>query len=246
MNAAPRDLFRLRERWERLSGRFDALTRQQRALAFVAGLGFTALSLHLFVLAPVVDHGRALTREITRTRSDAGALHEQLQALALARQRDPDAPLRERLEAAKFRLATLDAQINRLRQQLISPDRMASVLREILTRSKGLELIEMKSIAPEPLEPAPAKASPEAGAGTQAAASNPSSDAAQPPSIYRHGLELRVRGSYLDQLRYLVELERMPYQMFWREVEISAERYPEIVMRLTVYTISLDKAYLAL
>lgn len=236
----------LRERWQRLSGRFDTLTRQQRAFAFVAGLGFAALSLHLFVLAPVVDHGRALTSEITRTRTDALALNEQLQALALARQRDPDAPLRERLEAAKFRLATLDGQINRLRQQLISPDRMASVLREILIRSKGLELIDMKSIAPEPLDPAPDKANPEAGAGTPAAGSRPPADAPQPPAIYRHGLELRVRGAYLDQLRYLVELERMPYQMFWREVEISAESYPEIVMRLTVFTISLDKAYLAL
>jgi MSHA biogenesis protein MshJ len=46
-------------------------------------------------------------------------------------------------------------------------------------------------------------------------------------------------------LRYVTALEKMPAQMFWGEANLSVEKYPDAVFTLTVYTLSLDKTWLA-
>ncbi|MDH4189345.1 MAG: hypothetical protein OEW21_03955 [Betaproteobacteria bacterium] len=224
------------EKWHWFATRFDALPRERRMLAFVVALAVAAALGYLTVLAPIAESGRSAARELLSTQDEMRIAGERLQAIAAAHLRDPDAVLRQRLENSRARLAEIEKQVDQWRRQLISPDRMAGVLREILARNRGLELVEARSITPLPLTPA----APPQVSGNQMP------EAAPRAPIYRHGLEVRVRGRYLDLLRYLGELERMPDRMFWREVEISAERYPQAVMRLTVYTLSLDKNYLSL
>jgi len=45
-------------------------------------------------------------------------------------------------------------------------------------------------------------------------------------------------------LQYLAELEKLPSHMFWGEASLSVEHYPEAVLTVTVYTLSLDKTWL--
>ena len=45
-------------------------------------------------------------------------------------------------------------------------------------------------------------------------------------------------------MRYLSALERFPLRMFWKEVDLAATDYPKITMKLTVYTLSLERAWL--
>src|SRR5450759_1740870 len=63
--------------------------------------------------------------------------------------------------------------------------------------------------------------------------------------IFKHGVRITVRGGYLDLMRYVTALEKMPAQMFWGEASLSVEKYPDAVFTLTVYTLSLDKTWLA-
>jgi MSHA biogenesis protein MshJ len=37
----------------------------------------------------------------------------------------------------------------------------------------------------------------------------------------------------------------LPEQMFWGEVSLSVEKYPDSLFTLTLYTLSLDKNWLA-
>jgi len=45
-------------------------------------------------------------------------------------------------------------------------------------------------------------------------------------------------------LNYLAALEKMPAQMFWGEISFSVDKYPDAVLTLTLYTLSLDKTWL--
>jgi MSHA biogenesis protein MshJ len=58
-------------------------------------------------------------------------------------------------------------------------------------------------------------------------------------------LELTVSGTYLDLLDYLGELEKLPTQLYWSALELDATRYPKHTMKVTVYTLSLDPAWLS-
>ena len=62
--------------------------------------------------------------------------------------------------------------------------------------------------------------------------------------IYRHGIEIRVQGSYLELLQYLVELEKLPMQVFWSDVTIETKDYPVSELKLTLFTVSFDKVWL--
>jgi MSHA biogenesis protein MshJ len=62
--------------------------------------------------------------------------------------------------------------------------------------------------------------------------------------LYKHGVEITVRGSYADLLQYLNTLEHLPTQMFWGVARLNVVEYPSAELKLTLYTLSLDKIWL--
>jgi MSHA biogenesis protein MshJ len=57
-------------------------------------------------------------------------------------------------------------------------------------------------------------------------------------------LELTVSGAYLDILAYLQDLERLPTQLYWGDLGLDSQ-YPTMTVRIVVYTMSLDRAWLS-
>jgi MSHA biogenesis protein MshJ len=62
--------------------------------------------------------------------------------------------------------------------------------------------------------------------------------------IFKHGVQMTVRGNYADLMQYLTALEKMPTQMFWGMAKLSVIQYPNAELTLTLYTLSLDKTWL--
>lgn len=63
-------------------------------------------------------------------------------------------------------------------------------------------------------------------------------DAAPPKAIYKHGVELELRGNYLDLLAYLKNLEANSSQVFWSNAKVLTLTYPETSLRLTIFILS--------
>ena len=53
-----------------------------------------------------------------------------------------------------------------------------------------------------------------------------------------------MTGSYLDLLAYLKDLEKLPNQMYWGKLDLTVAAYPQVTLKLSVYTLSLDPAWL--
>jgi len=53
-----------------------------------------------------------------------------------------------------------------------------------------------------------------------------------------------VSGSYLDLLAYLKDLEKLPNQLYWGKLDLNAAAYPQVTLKLSVYTLSLNLAWL--
>ena len=75
----------------------------------------------------------------------------------------------------------------------------------------------------------------------QAAAEQPAGQ-----NIFKHGVELTLRGSYFDMLDYLAQIEALPWQMYWGRLRLEARDYNRPVLTLTLYTLSLDKTWLTI
>jgi MSHA biogenesis protein MshJ len=225
-------------RWQALSTRFTALTQREKiivAVAVVGGIGLIGFNVGV---EPMLLKSRTAANTIARIQTELAPLQAQVAALS-GQKFDPDAANKARLAQLQKQMGELSQRLARFEAGMVPPEKMQSFLEGLLTRNRGLELLDLKTL-PVTQIGAPAAAKP-AAAGA-AAATEPALAAAE--GIYQHGVEIRLAGSYNDLLNYLTELERMPQRVMWNSVSLTVDKYPRNIMTLRIYTLSLDSKWL--
>ena len=53
-----------------------------------------------------------------------------------------------------------------------------------------------------------------------------------------------VEGNYLDLLGYQSRLEKLPWRMFFARTSVNSVDYPKVLMTITLFTLSLEEAWL--
>jgi MSHA biogenesis protein MshJ len=219
--------------WQKLAVRYAALSRREQlmvAAATIAAVGFLFLTLWV---DPATKRAAALRTQMSGQQTELVALRTQIGSLK-SQLHDPDASNRKALAELQARLADVDSEIGNLDDKLVPPQRMGKVLQTVLARHRGLALVSLRSLAPEPLLVPPAEKSP---------AEKPTTVARE--NIYRHGLEIRLAGSYAELLAYAAELERAPQRLLFGGMTLVAKDYPRSELTLTVYTLSRERDWLA-
>jgi MSHA biogenesis protein MshJ len=233
--------------WQRYAQRFDALTLRERAMISAALLvALLALAYTLMIEPELLKH-RRMSATMQQKQAEMKAFEAQVTALIASRAHDPDRAERDRLAKLNQELAELESRVAAEERRFTAPSQMRTVIGGLLARSRGVSLVEMKTLAPTTIaESRSAAAKPAPGVKPPAAAKPPAAGKPQPSErlIYRHGLELTLTGSYLDLLAYVRDLEQLPTQLYWASLELDAADYPKVAMKLTVYTLSLDRAWL--
>jgi len=222
--------------WERYAGKYDALSLRERAMVFgavmVAVLAFT----YTMMIEPQLVQQRRAASAILQKQSEMKAFEAQVTKIIGTRANDPDRADRERLAQLRAQLNELETRISTEERKFTAPSQMRAVVEGLLGRSRGVALVELKTLPTTTIEEEP-KSKP-------AAKAKPSPVASE-RLIYRHGVELTVTGSYLDLLAYVRDLERLPTQLYWGGLVLDATEYPRVSMKLTLYTLSLDRAWLS-
>lgn len=210
------------ELWRRTAARFDGLSLRERAMVSAAALVALLALVYTLMVEPELNKQRRAAAAMLQKHSEMRALDAQVQAVLAARAQDPDRQRRERLAQLTAQLSQLEARILAEERRFTAPAQMRGVIENVLGRARGVALVEMKTLPVTTL----------------------ASKEANERRIYRHGLELTVSGSYLDLLAYVRDLEALPTQLYWGALNVDAAQYPKVLMKLTVYTLSLDRAWL--
>jgi MSHA biogenesis protein MshJ len=214
--------------WKTLSDKIDGMTLRQRRLIFAVAASIVVALVSILLIEPQLAKQSVLSRKTVQQQSEIKSIQAQLQAMAETRKTDPDAANRAKLEALRLQLVQLKASLQIRQQQLIPPDKIAGLLEEMLSRNRQLQLISLRSLP----------ASSVTGEEEQAAAVE--------KEFFKHGIEMTVSGRYFDLLDYMVQLEKLPWRMFWGKASLVVEAYPVSRMTLTLYTLSLDKIWLVI
>ncbi|MEW5707941.1 MAG: hypothetical protein AB1830_03405 [Pseudomonadota bacterium] len=231
----------MRARWQALAARIDALPQRERLYVLVALLGAMVFLFYLVLLEPVMAQNRQLAQRLQSHTREIEDIQRKIEVLARGEAADPDRSNRQRLIALKRELEALEASLQNRQSHLVPAERIARLLREVLERNRGLQLVSLTTLPPVDLaDPNPA----------QGTAENPLRLQAQggegPQRLYRHGVEISVRGSYSDLLRYVTELERLPWRMYWGRLQLAVDKYPVSTLTLTVYTLSMERTWLVI
>jgi MSHA biogenesis protein MshJ len=230
----------MKRRWLQFSARVEALQPRERVMAFGAAVVVLVFLANSLVFAPLSRKEAALRSTLAQQAGAIDGIDADIAAKARAYAIDPNEALRKRLAAVRAETERTSADLRTMQKGLVPPERIAPLLESILRANGRLKLVSLKTLPVTTLN----DAAPQPAAPAAAAATPPVVKA--PDLLYRHGVELTVRGSYLDMVDYMHALETLPTQLFWGKAQLDAEAYPNVRLTLTLYTLSLDSKWMKL
>jgi MSHA biogenesis protein MshJ len=239
--------------WKKFALKIDALSLRERAIIFaMAALALISL-VNTSLLDPQFAQQKQLTQRIKQEQVQIVAIQAEIQQKVKSREVDPDAANLVRLQVLKQQSAQLQDSLRDMQSGLVSPDKMARLLEDIVKQNSQLRVMALKTLPVSRLSEVvsiPNTVAEKAVEATAVPASVLTKDRTENKSaadlVYRHGVEITVQGAYLDMMRYMTALETMPWQLFWGGAKLDAGEYPKATLTLTLYTLSLDKKWLNL
>ena len=189
--------------WRRIAARIDEMSLRQRAMLFA-----TVSLVVVGVRACRADRAAPAAAEIAhRPRhprpepAHRGARPDRgpAQGAGSGHPKDPDQVAVLELEKRTCRAGEEPSPA--AKAAFVAPNRLPDLLRSLLGSGRAVTLESLRTLP----------AYPRAGRIAE---------------LYRHGLEMTLRGSYLDLTAVPNGLEKMPARLLWGPVELQVEQYP--------------------
>ncbi len=209
--------------------RFDALAPREQVA--VSGLLLVALItvFYLFLLEPQMLRVKTLNEQRDSLQMQMRAGEQQISLLQKRLAQDPNAANRELLKRLKIQKRQIEDQLQTRMQGLVAPAQMAQVLEAVLTQSTRLKLEKLNNLPVRPLIEDE---------------QNENEAAPMDVGVYRHGLQIEFRGSYLQMLNYLKLLKTLPWNFYWDSIEVNIDKYPQAQIVMTIHTLSFKPGWI--
>lgn len=212
--------------WELARLKVESLLLRERVIIF----SFAAFGLIYFAytmsLNPLLAKQKELSAQVAQQQEKMKSLQAQIQIAIQAKKDDETSPLRMRLKELQQQLQTLDEHLQSSSSRMVEPNEIGNMLKQILGKNGKLQLVTLETMPAVPVVAQSAKTK----TGQK--------------QIFKHGVKITLRGSYLDLLQYLTEVEKAPVHLYWSELGFNVDKHPNAILTLTLYTLSLDKEWL--
>lgn len=218
--------------WLSICSKFEALNQRERWMVTCALFVVVYAVINMLLLSPVLVRQTILNNELAADQTQINTLQQQINTLAQSPVIDPDAQDKQRLAELQSRLALLETKLTGLQTSLINPDKMPDLLHSLLKKNGKLKLVQLQTLPVKGL--------------LEIDSEDKEQTSTQELPVFKHGVEITIEGGYLDLLDYVAELEKMPWHVLWSKAALNAEHYPDSQLKLTVYTLSLDKTWLSI
>lgn len=225
----------MKKYWEKYATKIDALTLRERAFVFIGMIAVIGITPFILIISPLMDKQKKLSEELIQQQTNLKATQDQLVALSQVRAKGSDQMNEQRLQKLREQIATIDNELKGMQSGLVAPEKMSALLENILKRNGRLQLVQLRTLPALSLVDEKKPVTP-----------NKETSPRSEQNIYKHGIEMTIQGGYLDLLAYITQLERLPEQMFWSKVKMDSTQYPKVLLTVTVYTLSLNKAWLVI
>jgi MSHA biogenesis protein MshJ len=209
----------MKQHWQRVAARIDEMALRQRAMLFATMSLVVIVFVHVALIEPLLLRQKTLIERSTRDQSQLVAVRAQIEGLLKeeggegSESKDPDVLAVKELEG---RLAEMEKALAERKGAFAAPNRLPEMLRNLLGPGRPLTLEALRTL--------------------------PATRVQDGTSLYRHGLELTLRGSYVDLTQYLTDLEKMPARLLWGTVELQVEQYPDVRLTLQVHTLTTQRS----
>ena len=209
--------------WKSWIARIDDMNLRERAMLFGSVALVVVVTAHVTLIDRALVNQKRLTERVTRDQSQLKSVRDQLQLIVKEQQPQGRHPDELAIAELELKIKETEKTLAARQRGFIAPEELPVLLRQMLGRSRQIKLESLRLLPGTPL--------PE---GSQWSG-----------EVFRHGVEVSLRGSYFDLVQYLAELESLPSPLLWGRVELQVEQYPEVRLTLVVRTLSTQRSLLA-
>jgi len=252
----------MKQLWLRLSSKIDALGLRERIFIFLMSVVILIALVDTAVLSQLYSKETELSQQIAQDQSQITGIQAEIRVKLANYDAHPDAAKLEHLNQLKQKSAQMRVALQDMQKGLVSPDRMTTLLEDILKQNGKLQLVSLRTMPvsglnePDPGDKSASDKTAAEKAGqklvdgavksehTLAEAKNNAQIVALDNMVYKHGVEIVIEGDYLEMVKYMTALEAMPWQLFWGKAKLTVDDSPKRSLTLTLYTLSLDKKWL--
>ncbi|WP_299072269.1 type II secretion system protein GspM [uncultured Paraglaciecola sp.] len=213
--------------YNKLATKFLEVSLREQVLILLCGLVVLVLLVYTFLFEPMLNTTTRLQENSLSAKNDISTLDERTAKLTEKLNDDPNQSVNKKIALLTRQIQDITQQLETQTNTLVPANKMAGMLESVLEESQGLKLIELQSIAPEPVL-----------AGKTAKEDDPKA------GLYQHGVTLVFEGSYFDIQQYLEKLELLPWQFYWEKFDYLVGDYPTASVELEIYTLSTNKEFI--
>jgi len=221
-------------RWQQLSEQYLQLQLRERRLIYLASLALLLWLGVLYAVEPLWQSLQAGKQQQKLVLQQMAQLQQQVDTVLQVLNTDPNTQIRTQISQSEQQRDELSQQIKQLTGRYVSPEQMLPLLQDVLKSSPGVKLLRMRSLQAEPVSLAP----------TPQAAATPGQNMPAAPLLYLHKTEISFSGQYAQLQRLLQQLEQLPWQLHWHQLEYKVSEHPQAELRLELETISEQADYL--
>ena len=218
----------MNKQFQPLFEKFNAMNERERlSIMLLSVVAIIIIFVELFI-SPLNQQYDVIDKQIVGLQSQTKQLESQILILKTKKNRDPDFQEKQKIKLLNEQLSNINVHLKEKMHGLIEPKQMAKVLEVVLAQNTDLKLQRVQSLGAVPLAPVKAK----------------EGEKTEDLGIYRHGLQIEFRGSYLSTLNYLKALDELPWNFYWDILELNVDKYPTSNIVITVHTLSFHKGWI--
>lgn len=230
----------MKQFWDKLNAKVAALSKRERIYIFIAVVVAGLWLINSLLLVPLFAQQKVLRSQLSQQQQQVNEVKTQISSIQQENSPNSTSPQRTRINQLKQQFDEGNAFLKSNREKLVQPEKMAEHLRQILSRNNRLQLVSLNTLAATPLLEQAADKNADKPKVSQVAGA----EAGMDKQVFKHGVQMTLRGNYLDLLQYLSALEKLPQQMYWAQAQMNVVQYPSTELTVTVYTLSLDRTWL--
>jgi MSHA biogenesis protein MshJ len=192
--------------------------------------------IQLLVVQPLETEKKNFAAKIQSVSVDLNQLNEQLETTQKLLSVSSKVKLGKQLKSLEVQIEQQKKLLKQLTDNLIAPQQMAVMVEKLLKQRGRLKLLSLKNLEPIGLPEKTSTDTPANEENNQNIETKNSDQAEQTPVlVYRHPLEIKLKGRYFEVLNYLKALENNEYNFYWEKLDYRVDKYPlaEVTIKLS-------------
>jgi len=250
--------------------KFEAFSVRERLMVILAIIAVVYVLFDFTVLSPLKVEKSQVSASVEKWKMKIADINQQVRAITATFNEVKSSNVDHEVAALKNKLNASNKRMESLIYSFVRPQQMADVLRNLLQQEQGLKLMRLQSQRVQPLLAYKPPLESEVNVSDQSEevqqlldsyrnqlikerqgnldtgelSSKESGRVQTPPDIFRHGIEIEFYGDFKSTVSYLEAVEALPWRFYWEEVSYTVEEYPRALVKVIIYTLSLDRGWI--